>query len=79
MQMDPNQKEIMESLTLVVNANTVLQANFTSSIGKKLSVGNVNIAGAQTNTIKYQFDRSQQFVGFSGTQSGSGFLISGTV
>ena len=32
-QMDPNQKEIMDSLVLVVNANTVLQVNFTSTTG----------------------------------------------
>ena len=40
-------------MTLVVNADSVVKATFTSTIGKKLSVGNADIAGVQTNTITY--------------------------
>lgn len=40
-------------MILVVNADSVIKATFITTIGKTISVGNADIAGAQTNTITY--------------------------
>jgi hypothetical protein len=63
-------------MTLVWTPTAITMATFTTTIGNTISKGK-NVTGSITNTT--QFLRTQQLVGFWGTQQPQGFSKIGTI